>query len=351
VAITRTGATGRIEVTGVASTELRWYVISQRMSVVADEAPPNIASVTPGTGDPAGGEEVVIAGSGFTGVTGASGVTFGGTNATSYTVDSDTQITATVPAHAAGVVDVVVTHPTTGASTGGTGAFEYAVAFDPLSVGTPIVWIDSTDVTEGSPGQVSAVTNKAGGGATLTINAGKEPTLNASNADYANAPTIDCGSAQGIFLTTHGLTTGAFTVVIVGDGQANPWFQDASGNYLISAGGGSGDDLQITGNAATYLSSANNKSGVPGCYAFNFNTTASKIFASAETESASGSAGNPMGNLTGVTIGLGGTYNLSGAGMQGSIRHLLIYSGVLSNADIAYLLNGFGDESGIAIGP
>jgi hypothetical protein len=50
----------------------------------------------------------VIAGTDFTGAT---AVTFGGTAATGYVVDSDTQITATSPAHAAGTADVQVTTP------------------------------------------------------------------------------------------------------------------------------------------------------------------------------------------------------------------------------------------------
>lgn len=62
-----------------------------------------IDRVAPDEGDVAGGETVVLSGEGFTGVT---DVRFGGMSA-SFTVDSDTQITATTPAHTAGVVDVV----------------------------------------------------------------------------------------------------------------------------------------------------------------------------------------------------------------------------------------------------
>jgi len=72
---------------------------------------PTITSVSPAGGPPAGGTTVVIEGTGFTDVTGATGVTFGNVNATSYTVNSSTQITAVAPAHAAGVVDIVVRNP------------------------------------------------------------------------------------------------------------------------------------------------------------------------------------------------------------------------------------------------
>ena len=70
---------------------------------------PEITSITPATAPTAGGATVVIKGSGFLSMSGASAVKFGGTNATSYTVDSPTQITAVAPAHAAGKVDVTVT--------------------------------------------------------------------------------------------------------------------------------------------------------------------------------------------------------------------------------------------------
>ncbi|MDQ1153414.1 hypothetical protein QE389_000613 [Brevundimonas sp. SORGH_AS 993] len=54
-----------------------------------------------------GGAYVVLSGTNFTGAT---GVIFGGT-AASFTVNSATQITATTPAHAVGVVNVAVTTP------------------------------------------------------------------------------------------------------------------------------------------------------------------------------------------------------------------------------------------------
>lgn len=68
---------------------------------------PTISGLTPSSGLVTGGEEVVITGSEFTGTT---AVTFDGADV-AFTVDSDTQITATTLAHPAGVVDVVVEHP------------------------------------------------------------------------------------------------------------------------------------------------------------------------------------------------------------------------------------------------
>lgn len=71
---------------------------------------PVISLLTPNAGLAAGGSLCRIAGTNFTGTTGATGVKFGTTNATSYDVISDGLIEAIVPAHAAGVVDVAVTN-------------------------------------------------------------------------------------------------------------------------------------------------------------------------------------------------------------------------------------------------
>ncbi|WP_330228880.1 IPT/TIG domain-containing protein [Nocardia sp. NBC_00508] len=69
-------------------------------------AAPTLASVAPSSGPLAGGNTVTLIGTGFTG---ASAVSFGATPATSFTVISGTQISAVVPARAAGSAAVTVT--------------------------------------------------------------------------------------------------------------------------------------------------------------------------------------------------------------------------------------------------
>jgi hypothetical protein len=64
-----------------------------------------VTSIAPSTGLLTGGTTVLIEGTGFTG---ASAVYFGATAAASYTVNSDTQVTAVSPA-GTGTVDVTVT--------------------------------------------------------------------------------------------------------------------------------------------------------------------------------------------------------------------------------------------------
>ncbi len=70
---------------------------------------PAVTGLSVDSGPAAGGATVVITGTDFSGLSGAAAVSFGGTDAASYTVDSETQITAVTPAHAVGTADVTVT--------------------------------------------------------------------------------------------------------------------------------------------------------------------------------------------------------------------------------------------------
>ena len=84
-------------------------------------AAPTVTSLSPTGGTFAGGTSVIITGTNFDGVSGAAAVKFGATNATSYTVNSTTQITAVAPAGAAGLVNVTVVATGGTSSTAGTG--------------------------------------------------------------------------------------------------------------------------------------------------------------------------------------------------------------------------------------
>ena len=89
--------------------------------------PPAITGLSPAAGSQGGGTSVVITG---TGSTGATGVTFGGTAATSFHVDSDTQITAIAPAHTVGAVQVQVA--TARGATADTPADDYTYVAPPV---------------------------------------------------------------------------------------------------------------------------------------------------------------------------------------------------------------------------
>ncbi|MFJ9448070.1 IPT/TIG domain-containing protein [Kitasatospora sp. NPDC101235] len=85
-----------------------------------DAPAPVVTAVAPDHGPLAGGTTVTLTGTNLTGTT---AVNFGTVPATAFTVDSDTQITATVPTGTApGAVDVTVTTP---AGTGAAGKYTY----------------------------------------------------------------------------------------------------------------------------------------------------------------------------------------------------------------------------------
>ncbi|HEY3812702.1 MAG TPA: IPT/TIG domain-containing protein [Caulobacteraceae bacterium] len=92
--------------------------------------PPTVTSVSPGVGPTTGGTTVTITGTSFTGAT---AVKFGATAATSFTVNSDTSITATSPA-GLNLVDVTVT---TASGTSATSAADH-FAFEPVATVTSI---------------------------------------------------------------------------------------------------------------------------------------------------------------------------------------------------------------------
>jgi hypothetical protein len=104
-AVTPAHAAGTIDVTVTAS-----GLTSQTS---ADDSytyfnPPTLSGVSPSNGPAAGGQTVTISGANLVGAT---SVSFGGTEASSFMVTNSTTITATTPAHAGGTVDMTVTTP------------------------------------------------------------------------------------------------------------------------------------------------------------------------------------------------------------------------------------------------
>lgn len=93
-------------------------VLSAISNPYAAAAVPVIASASPTAVSV--GNQVTITGNGFTGTIATTGVKFGATNATSWTVISDSLIVAIMPAGSAGAANIVVTNAA-GAST----AFSY----------------------------------------------------------------------------------------------------------------------------------------------------------------------------------------------------------------------------------
>jgi large repetitive protein len=120
-------------------------------------AAPVISNVSPSRGPTSGGTTVSIAGSGFTGAT---QVTFGSNNATSFVVQSDTSILANAPAGAVGLVAVSVVTPE------GTATLDEAFGYGTIAVGVPDTYNTpfNTTVSVSSPGVLSNDDPNGGGG-------------------------------------------------------------------------------------------------------------------------------------------------------------------------------------------
>jgi hypothetical protein len=142
--------------------------------ITIETTAPAVTSISPSSGSSSGGTSVAITGTNFFSAQGANvvkSVKFGNTDASSYTVNSDTQITATAPAGSAGSVDITV------ATTGGTSdavstdKFKYAASIvAPTTQSSAITFssVTSTGMTIGMTsgnGSCRAVFVKEGTGA------------------------------------------------------------------------------------------------------------------------------------------------------------------------------------------
>jgi hypothetical protein len=106
-----------------------------------------VTSVSPKAGTIAGGTTVTITGAGFS--NGLTSVMFGTTAATSFTVVSDTTVTAVSPAHALGTVDVTVTTAAGASPMSAADRFTYATPCTAVtaSASPPSPSVSGTQVT------------------------------------------------------------------------------------------------------------------------------------------------------------------------------------------------------------
>lgn len=172
---------------------------------------PTVASVSPISGSTGGGTAITITGTNF--VSGAT-VTFGGVAALNVSTINGTTISATTPAHAAGLVDVIVTNPSAESGTL-TNGFSY---------------ISPTGPTVAS---VSPNSGPTGGGTSVTI----------AGTNFASGATVTFGgvaatnvtvvTSTSITLTTPAHSAGAVTVTVT-----NPDAQSGSlvGGFAYTSG-------------------------------------------------------------------------------------------------------------------
>jgi hypothetical protein len=122
-------AVGTYDVTVIAPGGTSLISAADRFTVTA--VTPVVTGISPATGPTTGGTVVTITGTGFLGAT---AVRFGGFAAASFTVNSNTSITAVSPGEAVGAVDVAVT--TLGGTSSASAADKFAFAL-PSAVSTP----------------------------------------------------------------------------------------------------------------------------------------------------------------------------------------------------------------------
>ncbi|MEU9061000.1 IPT/TIG domain-containing protein [Streptomyces sp. NPDC048430] len=177
--------------------------------------PPTISTINPTQGPTSGGTTVTLTG---TGMTGSTAVRFGSTNATSFTINSATQIIAVSPPRAAGAAAVTVVHPT-GNSNSVT--FTYVVAQVPVVTGVA----PSSGPTAG--GTSVTLTGTGFTGATAVTFAGIPATsfmVNSATQITAVAPAGSAGAAV-VNVTTPG-----------GTSAPDAFFFYAAPPVLVSAG-------------------------------------------------------------------------------------------------------------------
>ena len=281
---------------------------------------PAVTHMAPPTGPATGGTTVTITGTHFTGVL---GVKFGTIDATSYHVDSTTQITATAPSGPAGAVDVRVT-TISGTSTAttadvftytGPAARLYVSGPATTTAGTPftytvtaldalgstvtgysgIVHFTSSDISATLP--ANAALTAGTGTFSATLNTAGTQTISANDTvtDSINGDT-------GPITVSPGPVTG-FTVAAPGTATAGTSFSvgvtalDAQGNTNTSYGGTV--HFTSTDGAAVLPANSHLTSGT-GSFSTTLNTAGSQTITATDTVTSSitGTSGS-------ITVGPG----------------------------------------------
>ncbi len=215
------GSAGPVDVTVTTADGTSATSVGDQFTYVVVVETPTVTSIDPTQGAPAGGRQVMIVGSGFSGAT---AVDFGSTPAASFTVVSDTQIKAVSPA-GTGVVDVTVVTPDGTSATSSADQFSYA-------------------------GVVSVVTPSQGpaaGGTQVTI----------WGANFSGATAVNFGN------------TAAASFTVVSDNEVTATSPAGSGVVdvtVVTAGGtsatSSGDQFSYVTVAAPAVTSLNPSSGL-----------------------------------------------------------------------------------------
>ena len=155
-------------------------------------APPAVTSISPASGPAAGGTVVTVTG---TSLSAATGVTFGGTPATSFSCTA-TSCTATAPAEAAGTVDVTVTTAGGTSATSGADHYAYLAPYPFTGFFSPVDNLPTVNMV--NAGQSIPIKFSLGSGLGLGIIA----------AGYPTAQTVSCTTGAPVNTATETDTAG-----------------------------------------------------------------------------------------------------------------------------------------------
>jgi hypothetical protein len=248
-------AAGTVDVTVSAYGGTSALVSADRFSYTAASAPA-VTGVSPSSGSTAGTTTVTITGSHFTAAT---GVSFGSVAAT-FTVNSDTQITAVAPAQVAGTVDVTVATPS------GTSAVVSADHFTYTAAAAPAVTAVSPATGTTAGGVVVSITGSgftAATGANFGSVAAVAFTVVNDGLVLATAPAEAAGTVDVTVSTPSGTSSTGTADHFVSTAAAAPAVTGVTAGSGDTTGG---DRVLLTG------------SGFTGASAVTFGTTAAEDF-------------------------------------------------------------------------
>jgi hypothetical protein len=273
--------------------------IGQSPKVPADlftyTGPPAVTAVSPNSGPLAGGTNVTITGTGFTGAT---AVTVGGLPAKNVVVVSDSTVTATLPADTAGLHNVQVTTPLGSSAKVAADGFTYLVPpaitgvspnLGPLAGGTNVTitgtgFTGATAVTVGGlPAKNVVVVSDTSLTATVPANtvglhniqvtapSGTSAKVAADGFTYVAAPTV-----TGISPSS-GPDAGGTTVTLTGTGF--------TGATAVLFGGIPGKNITVVSNTTITVTSPANTTGLHNVQVTTPGGTSAKVAADGFTYS------------------------------------------------------------------
>ncbi len=281
------GSVGTVDITVTTPGGTSATSVADQFSYVL---PATVSSVSPNAGPTAGGTSVTVTGTGFTTAT---AVHFGGTAATTFTVNSPTTISVVSPAGSAGTVDITVTNA------GGTSTTSPADRFTYDAVPTVTAVLPNAGPTAG--GATVTITGTGFTGATAVNFGGTAATsftVHSTTSISAVSPAGSVGTVVDITVTTPGGTSATssadrFTYV------AAPTVTALSATSGPAAGG---TTVTITGTGFTGTTAVHFGGTAAAAFVVNSSTTISAVSPAVSAGTVDVTVTNPGGTSVSSSV-------------------------------------------------